>query len=150
MAAGPTTLGTTICFEATRPDIARRMRRQGASALVQVSNEAWFGPTAMARQMLAHAVFRAVENDIELIRVTNSGLSAEISANGYVDGETPMFDRATRRWQVRTAEEAAQQRLTFYTCHGDVLAGTCAGISALLGVAAGVSTKWKGRDSEDD
>jgi apolipoprotein N-acyltransferase len=125
------------------------MRRQGASALVQVSNEAWFGPTAMARQMLAHSVFRSVENDIELIRVTNSGLSAEISNNGYVDGETPMFERAARRWKIRTPEEAGHN-LTFYTRHGDVLAGTCAGISALLGVAAVVSRKWKGRDSEDD
>ena len=150
MAAGETTLGTMICFEATRPDIARRMRRQGASALVQLSNEAWFGPTAAPRQFLAHSVFRAVENNIELIRVTNSGLSAEISANGYVDGETPIFDRATRRWRVRTTEEGADSDLTFYTRHGDVLAGTCAGISALLGVGAGLSMKWKGRVSEDD
>ena len=150
MAAGETTLGTMICFEATRPDIARRMRRQGASALVQLSNEAWFGPTAAPRQFLAHSVFRAVENNIELIRATNSGLSAEISANGYVDGETPTFDRATRRWRVRTAEEAAVSDLTYYTRHGDVFACTCAGISALLGVGAGLSMKWKGRDSEDD
>jgi apolipoprotein N-acyltransferase len=150
MTAGDTTLGTMICFEATRPEIARRMRRQGASALVQISNEAWFGPTAAPRQFLAHSVFRAVENNIELIRATNSGLSAEISANGYVDGETPIFDRATRKWRVRTAHEGAESDLTFYTRHGDVLAGTCVGISALLGVGAGLSMKWKGRDSEDD
>ena len=150
MTAGDATLGTMICFEATRPDIARRMRREGASALVQLSNEAWFGPTAAPRQFLAHSVFRAVENNIELIRATNSGLSAEISANGYVDGETPAFDRATRLWRVRTAEEAADSDLTYYTRHGDVLACTCAAISVLLGVGAGLSIKWKGRYSEDD
>src|SRR5262249_24066220 len=46
-------IGTLICFEVTRPDLARRLRLGGASVLVQISNEAWFGPTAMPRQMLA-------------------------------------------------------------------------------------------------
>ena len=48
----------------------------GASALVQLSNEAWFGPTSAPRQMLTTAIFRAVENNIDLIRATNSGVSA--------------------------------------------------------------------------
>jgi apolipoprotein N-acyltransferase len=144
-------LGTTICFETTAPEIARRFRREGATALVQISNELWFGPYAAPRQMLAHAVFRAVENDIELIRATNSGLSAKISSNGAVDDETPMFDKVTRRWNVDTTQEAATvHSLTFYTRYGDVFAVTCLALSLLLAVASVLPEEWKRKKEDDD
>jgi apolipoprotein N-acyltransferase len=139
-------IGIAICFEITRPELARRMRREGASALVQISNESWFGRSAEPRQMLAHAVFRAVENDIELVRATNSGLSAEVSARGYVDGETPLFETATRRWALRTTDQAAADQSTFYTRHGDVFGVVCAALSVVLAAAALMPVKrtWQG------
>jgi apolipoprotein N-acyltransferase len=124
------------------------MRRQGASALVQLSNEGWFGPTAAARQMLAHAVFRAVENNVELIRATNSGLSAQISGNGYVGGETAFFEQGTRRWWISSTDEVGGG--TFYSAQGDVLAVACVAASALLGLTALAAAIRKGRGSEDD
>src|SRR5437868_1303349 len=129
-------LGTLICFEATRPDLARRLRREGASALVQISNESWFGPTAMPRQMLAQSIFRAVENNVEVIRATNSGLSAFVHPTGQTEGETAMFETATRVWQVKSADEAQTEALTFYTRHGDLFAVACAILSVLLVGAA--------------
>jgi apolipoprotein N-acyltransferase len=125
-------LGTLICFEATRPDLARRLRRDGASALVQISNESWFGPTAMPRQMLAQSIFRAVENDVAVIRATNSGLSAFVHPTGLTEGETPLFETATRTWQIKTVAEAQGDRLTFYTRYGDVFAILCAVGSLIL------------------
>ncbi|MEK6409808.1 MAG: apolipoprotein N-acyltransferase, partial [Acidobacteriota bacterium] len=104
--AGGAKLGTLICFETTRPDLARRMRSGGASALVQMSNEAWFGPTSAPKQMLTTAIFRAVENNVELIRATNSGVSARVDRYGIVHGETPMFETATRTWKIKTENEA--------------------------------------------
>ncbi len=143
-------IGTTICFETTDPEIARRFRRDGATGLVQISNELWFGPYAAARQMLAHAVFRAVENDTELIRATNSGLSASITSYGVVDDETPMFDKATRRWNLDTTEEAASAHsITFYTRHGDVFAVACFSLGLLLAVASFLPEQW-GRKKRDD
>jgi apolipoprotein N-acyltransferase len=143
-------VGTTICFETTDPEIARRFRRDGATGLVQISNELWFGPYAAARQMLAHAVFRAVENDTELIRATNSGLSASVSSSGVVDDETPMFDKATRRWNMDTTEEAASAHtITFYTRHGDVFAVACFSLGLLLAVASFLPEEW-GRKKQDD
>jgi apolipoprotein N-acyltransferase len=129
-------IGTLICFETTRPDLARRERREGASVLVQISNEAWFGPTSAPRQMLATAIFRAVENNIDLIRATNSGLSARIDAYGQASGETPMFETATRAWRIKTEEEASEAPLTFYTRYGDVFAIACAALSLLLMLSA--------------
>ncbi|HXG92466.1 MAG TPA: apolipoprotein N-acyltransferase [Blastocatellia bacterium] len=125
-------LGTAICFEATRPDIVRRLRLEGATALVQISNELWFGPGAAPRQMLACAVFRAVENNVELIRSTNSGLSARIDRYGIVRDETPMFEQTTRLWNIKTVDEARGDSLTFYTRYGDVFAVACAVLSITL------------------
>jgi apolipoprotein N-acyltransferase len=125
-------LGTLICFETTRPDLTRRMRREGASALMQLSNEAWFGPHSAPKQMLTSAIFRAVENNIDLIRATNSGVSARVDRYGSVHGETPMFETATRTWKIKAVEEARGDSLTFYTRHGDVFAVTCTAVSLLL------------------
>jgi len=124
-------IGTAICFEATRPDIGRRFRGEGVSALVQTSNELWFGPTSAPRQMLQHAVFRAVENGVDLVRVTNSGLSARINSYGVVEAETPLFQADAQVWRIKTVEETAGEGLTFYTRHGDIFAIT----SAALGLA---------------
>lgn len=139
--AGEAKLGISICFEATRPDIARRMRSEGASALVQLSNESWFGPNSAAKQMLAHAAFRAVENNVEMIRTTNSGLSARIDRYGIAHDETPMFETATRAWKIKSADEARADDLTFYTRFGDVFAVTCAAMSLLLALATLIRKK---------
>ena len=125
-------LGPLICFETTRPDLARRMRGDGASALVQLSNEAWFGPTSAPRQMLTTAVFRAVENNIDVVRAANSGVAARIDRYGIVHGETPMFETAARIWKIKNVNEAAGDGLTFYTRHGDVFVIACAVFSSLL------------------
>jgi apolipoprotein N-acyltransferase len=122
------------------------MRREGASVLAQLSNEAWFGPTSAPRQMLTSAIFRAVENNIEVIRAANSGASARIDRYGIVRGETPMFETATRSWKIRNENESRGDGVTFYTRHGDVFAVSCvvlAGLSLLGSVAHGA---WKRRE----
>jgi apolipoprotein N-acyltransferase len=137
-------LGTLICFETTRPDLARRMRGEGASSIVQLSNEAWFGPTSAPKQMLTTAVFRAVENNVEVIRAANTGFAARIDRYGTVHGETPMFETATRTWKVKTANEVRGDGVTFYTLHGDVFVITCAVLSSLL-LAAAIGNTWRNR-----
>jgi apolipoprotein N-acyltransferase len=136
-------IGTLICFETTRPDLARRMKRDGASVLVQISNEAWFGPTSEPRQMLAAAIFRAVENNIEVIRVANSGLAARVDAYGIAHGETPMFETATRTWKIKTTEQAGGDGVTLYARYGDVFAVTCSALTLLLLMAATSERVWK-------
>lgn len=141
-------LGTLICFETTRPDLARRMRGDGASALVQLSNEAWFGPTSAPKQMLTTAVFRAVENNVEVIRAANSGVAARIDSFGIVHGETPMFDTATRTWKIKTENEARGDSVTFYTRHGDVFAVSCAAMSLLLLLGAVGYGFWRRKERD--
>jgi apolipoprotein N-acyltransferase len=135
-------IGTTICFETTRPDLTRRFRLAGASTLVQLSNEAWFGPSALPRQMLAQAVFRAVENDVELIRASNSGSSARIDHTGVVFDETSPFEVATRVWQFESVDEVARRGETVYTRFGDVFAWVALAASLII-VGLGVVSREK-------
>jgi apolipoprotein N-acyltransferase len=99
--------------------------------------------------MLAEAVFRAVENGVDLVRVTNSGLSARINSYGIVSGETPLLESATRVWKVKSVEESLASDATFYTRHGDVFAIICAVLSLLLLGASGVPERREEKDERD-
>src|SRR5437762_10892658 len=102
--------GVFICIEAAHSSIARAFTDEGADVLINISNDGYLGPTAVMRQHLANAVFRAVENDQDIIRVTNSGISAFISSNGAVSDTTASFKEAVRTWTV----SKSGARSTFY------------------------------------
>ena len=77
---------------------SRRIRRsregsldEGADVLINISNDGYLGPTAVMRQHLANAVFRAVENGRPLLRVTNTGITACITPDGDVQDCNPGF-----------------------------------------------------------
>lgn len=55
-------LGVFVCYESVFPDYVRQFSSRGAQLLVNVTNDAWFGPTAATYQHLQHAILRAVEN----------------------------------------------------------------------------------------
>ncbi|HWQ35357.1 MAG TPA: apolipoprotein N-acyltransferase [Blastocatellia bacterium] len=118
--------GTFICYEAAYPNLVRQFVRNGATLLINISNDAWFGNTAGARQHLAHARMRAIENDRDLVRVTNSGISALITADGRVADELPTFTPAAKVWQAHL-----NSRETFYTRYGDWFPLVCTLISLI-------------------
>jgi len=109
-----TTVGTPICFEITYPDDLRRVRKEGARLLLNLSNDAWFGKTGFSRLHLAHAVFRAVELGVPVVRAANAGISAVIDASGRFRASTRLFERVTLRVRVPRAT-----RTTFFERYGD-------------------------------
>ena len=139
MPLGAFRAGVFICIEAAHADVARTFTNNGADVLINISNDGYLGPTAVMRQHLATAVFRAVENDRDLVRVTNSGISGYIDANGYVRNPTASFQEAVQTWTV----SQTSKRSTFYSRHGDVFAYACALIT--LGfISATFMTRRKG------
>jgi apolipoprotein N-acyltransferase len=123
--------GVFICIESAYPWIARRLTSDGASVLINISNDGYLGPTAVMRQHLANAIFRAVENGRPVLRVTNSGLTARISARGVVEDLTRPFESDVRIWFV----DRSDSRDTGYTDHGDLFVQICAAISAVILIA---------------
>jgi apolipoprotein N-acyltransferase len=77
--------GVAICFEGLFPEITRVYKDQGASFLLNISNDGWFKGSAELDQILQICVFRAVEFRIGVVRATNTGISAFISPDGRID-----------------------------------------------------------------
>ncbi|PYS83122.1 MAG: apolipoprotein N-acyltransferase [Acidobacteria bacterium] len=116
--------GVFICLESAYPHITRRFAEEGADVLIEITNDAYQGDTAVMRQHLSNAVFRAVETGRTLLRVTNTGISARITPRGEVLDETPRFQEAVRAWTV-----ARSGGKTFYVRFGDVFVAACSFVS---------------------
>ena len=74
--------GVTICFEDIFPGLVRRLKNEGADFLVNITNDAWFGKTRAPYEHAQNSIFRAVENRMNVVRATNTGLSCFISPEG--------------------------------------------------------------------
>jgi apolipoprotein N-acyltransferase len=124
-----TKFGTLICSEILYPELSRCMVKQGARFLVNISNEAWFGKGALPYQALSIAVFRAVENRVNLVRSTNIGISCFIDPYGRVlarlaNGGEDLFIEGTLIRKIFLSPPG-----TFYTRYGDVFAYGCIAFS---------------------
>ena len=52
--------------------------------IINISEDGWFGDSIGPYQHLVHAVFRAVEQGVPIVRSTNKGMSVFISPNGKI------------------------------------------------------------------
>ena len=80
----PVRFGVTICWENIFPGIVRQFVKQGARFIINITNEAWFGKSAAPYQFLSMSVFRAVENNINVVRCANTGISCFIDPCGRI------------------------------------------------------------------
>lgn len=122
--------GVFICIESAYPYIARTFARDGADVLINLTNDAYQGDTAVMRQHLANAVYRAVETGRPLLRVTNTGITARITSRGEVQDATLKFQTAIRVWTVARSDG----RKTFYVEHGDMFVAACS-VASLMALA---------------
>jgi apolipoprotein N-acyltransferase len=135
---GGVPFGVFVCYEAVFPEFVRRFTADGAQVLVNVTNDAWFGPTAAPYQHFQHCILRAVENRRWLVRVANSGISAIITPLGRVTETLPLFEQGTLAGEVYPLTQRS-----LYVSMGDVFAWFCAAVTVL---AAGVTWKRKKDD----
>src|SRR3989442_7746352 len=113
MPLGALRAGVFICIEAAHPGVARAFTNEGADILINISNDGYLGPTPVMRQHLANAIFRAVENDRTVARVTNSGITALIDPDGVIRDSTRGFEPAVPTWTITSN----RTRETPYTRH---------------------------------
>ena len=125
----PHAFGVLICYEGIFPDIARHFVERGATFLINITNDAWFGRTAAPYQHLMMEALRAVENRVPLVRAANTGISAVVDVTGEVRTRTELYETAF------FVEEITWPQVTsFYTRYGDVFARLCAlGCLGMLG-----------------
>ena len=108
------TVGVSICYEATfGADIIKAL--PGATLLVNVSNDAWFGDSKAPHQHLQMARLRARETGRYLLRATNTGVSAIIGPHGGVVSRSDQFQT-----QVIEGVVLPMRGLTPYARYGDL------------------------------
>lgn len=86
-------VGTTICYEGIFPEIGRAYAKNGASLLVNITNDAWYGVSSAPLQHLLMYQLRAVESGRPYVRATNSGVSAWVDAYGRIKDRLGLFER---------------------------------------------------------
>jgi apolipoprotein N-acyltransferase len=93
-------IGIAICFEDVFPDEYRHTAAQSVM-VANVTNDAWFGRSGAAAQHLAIARMRALETGREVLRASNTGVSAIIDANGRLQAQTGFFTQEILRGKAQ-------------------------------------------------
>ncbi len=133
---GDAKAGVMICFESHFGQLSREYVRNGADVIIEMTNDGYLGPTPVLRQHLANAVFRAVETNRPVLRVTNVGITAYISERGEVLDAAPSYQEDTRVWSVSKSDGSQ----TFYVKYGDWFAWLCSILTIgllIFGIATG-------------
>jgi len=96
-AGGDELLGPAICYEVVFPEQVAQAVRAGATILVTITNDAWYGDTAAPWQHYAAARFRAAESRRPLLRAAITGISALVAADGAERARLDPFTRGVIR-----------------------------------------------------
>ena len=120
-------LGIQICYEIIFPGLSRAMVKNGASLLINITNDAWFGKTSGPYQHFSMTIFRAVENRRALARSANTGISGFIDPAGRILASTELLQEA-----AATKTLPLMQEKSVYTRIGDLFAMGCLGLAVLV------------------
>ncbi|MFZ5571097.1 MAG: apolipoprotein N-acyltransferase [Thermodesulfobacteriota bacterium] len=120
-----------ICYE----DLFPRFVRQGMRAeredgllphaIINLTNDSWYGDTAEPMQHLVLASFRAIEHRRSLVRATNTGISAIVDPVGRLNNRTGQWTREILRGDVPMMEGG-----TFYSRAGNWFGWTACVLTA--------------------
>jgi apolipoprotein N-acyltransferase len=132
-------LGTTVCYEdAYGSSMLQVLPR--ADALVNVTNDAWFGHSSARYQHLQIARMRALEEGRFLVRAANDGISAIIGPHGEVVARAPEF-----RPVVLVSRVTPMAGLTPYAHVGNWLTVALAALALACGIGVRNDRLWRTR-----
>ena len=116
-----------ICFESIFGPSARAAVAEGASVLVNITNDGWFGHTAGPVQHAALSRLRAAECGVPVIRCANNGVSLVTDARGRVRERLGLGVR-----DLILIDVAPGPGDTFYVRHGSKALGVALAAWALI------------------
>jgi apolipoprotein N-acyltransferase len=97
-----------ICYEIIFPTLSQNQKNM----IVNITEDAWFGDTIGPSQHFAKAIFRAIENNVYLIRSANKGFSAFIDNKGItkkvlkpneagvIEFNVPIINNAQKKYKI--------------------------------------------------
>jgi len=131
-------IAACICYESIFGEFFSEFVKNGAEVMCIITNDGWWGNTAGHRQHYAFAHLRAIETRRSILRSANTGISAWIDQRGDAHEQTKYWVPAVIKATVN-----ANNRMTFYTMHGDYIAKWLSWLGALLYL--GSLAVWIGR-----
>lgn len=124
---GDRSYGPAICYEVVFPGLVAEQTGNGASVLVTVTNDAWFGDSSAPVQHLNSVRLRAIENDRWFLRAATTGISAIIDPAGRIVNSLPLDRQGV---VLGTFEEKSSR--TLYVRTGDWFAiASCIAVAVL-------------------
>jgi len=116
-----------ICYESIFGEFFAEFVRNGAQVMCIITNDGWWGNTAGHRQHFTFAHLRAIETRRSILRSANTGISALIDQRGDAHEQTKYWVPAVIKVTVN-----ANDKITFYTRHGDYIAKWLSWLGALM------------------
>jgi len=110
-------VSSAICYESAFGEFFSRFVRNGATVMIIITNDGWWGDTPGHRQHYAFSHLRAIETRRSIARSANTGISAFIDQRGDAHLPTAYWEPA-----VISGTLHANDSITLYTRHGDYLA----------------------------
>ncbi len=122
-----TNIAPVICYESIYGEYTTGYVRNGANALVIMTNDGWWDHTAGHKQHLRFASLRAIETRRAIARAANTGISGFINQKGDILATTFYDEPTALRGTI-----ILNDKITFYTRYGDLIARIAMFLSALL------------------
>ncbi|HIF94383.1 MAG: apolipoprotein N-acyltransferase [Myxococcales bacterium] len=104
---GEFTLSPALCFEILFPGIVSDRRDEDSVAIVNLADDNWVKGEAVDKQIIASATFRAIEQRLTMVRVSNGGVSVAIDRYGRRIAELPVGEFGHMVVGVRAMPRAA-------------------------------------------
>ena len=133
-----------ICYEALYGDYIGGFVRDGAEALLVISNDGWWGDTPGYKRLFAFCRLRAIEHRRAIARSANTGISGFIDERGC-DGERLGWDERG----VLTGDVTLNDRMTLYTRYGDYI-GRIAQLVMMLSLLGFFAKLMRNRLNSED
>jgi apolipoprotein N-acyltransferase len=123
-------ISVNICFEDNFSDVVRDQVHPDTDFVLNLTNNGWFSESAAQWQHAANAVFRAVENRVPLVRVTNNGLSCWIDEFGrlrevFTDENGSVYGDGFQTFEIPLRGNGEQRPMTLYHRRGDWFGWGC-------------------------
>ena len=109
-----------VCYENVYGEYCAEFVRKGAKAIVEITNDAWWGTTPGRIQHMSFSALRAIETRRDYVRCGNTGISAHFDSRGELVSRGGWNERQALLFDCNLSSEQ-----TFFTSHGDICGRVC-------------------------
>lgn len=111
-------LAPSICYEALFPEYSVKSALEGADALINVTNDSWFGAEGEPYLHLALTTYRSIETRLPMIRSTNTGFSVLIDPTGEIQKSTSLFQAEVLNGSITPSSQIRSPYLSVASVFG--------------------------------